>query len=243
MSEIPENPPRRSARLVITALALLLFSIFIALGTWQVFRLQWKEDLIARVDARVHQAPTALPPPAQWPQLNGAKDEYRHVRASGIWLPEKSARVQAVTDFGSGYWLMTPLKLSDGSVVWINRGYIAPALKLPLPAPHGEQTITGLLRMSQPGGAFLRKNDPAADRWFSRDVQALASARGLRQVAPFFIDADATPGQDKPESGPVGGLTVVRFANNHLGYALTWFALAAMVAAAWFWILRHERGR
>lgn len=243
MSEIPSSSARRPHRLLLTALALLLFSVFIGLGAWQVFRLQWKADLIERVNARVHQPAAPLPPPSDWPKINAAEDEYRHVRATGVWLNQQAARVQAVTDMGSGYWLMVPLQQADGSVVLVNRGFIAPALKLPVPTPAGEQSITGLLRISQPGGGFLRKNDPAADRWTSRDVQAIAAARGLQQVAPFFIDADAVPGQNNPEAGPVGGVTVVRFANNHLGYALTWFALALMVAAAWYWILRHERRR
>jgi surfeit locus 1 family protein len=243
MSEISHSTPRRPRRVLLAVLALLLFSIFVALGSWQVWRLQWKEELIARVNQRVHQPAADLPPAALWPQVNAANDEYRHVAARGVWLNDKSARVQAVTELGAGYWLMTPLKLADGSVVLVNRGFIAPARKLPVATPEGEQSVTGLMRMSQAGGAFLRDNDPRADRWTSRDVAALAQSRGLDRVAPFFIDADATPGQSNPELGPVGGLTVVRFANNHLGYALTWFALAVMVAAAWFWILRHEHRR
>ena len=88
--------------------------------------------------------------------------------------------------------------------------------------------MTGLLRMSEPGGAFLRVNDPASDRWFSRDVAAIAASRGLDKVAPYFIDAERAPG----ESGlPVAGLTVIAFSNNHLVYALTWGALALMAAA------------
>jgi surfeit locus 1 family protein len=243
MSEISLPPARRAPRLALAALALLLFSLFTALGSWQVLRLQWKEDLIARVNARAHQPPAELPGRERWPQINAADDEYRHVRVNGVWLNAQAARVQAVTDLGSGYWLMVPLRRADGSVVLVNRGFIASTLKLPVPAPAGEQSVSGLLRISQPDGAFLRKNDPAADRWTSRDVQAIAAARGLQQAAPFFIDADAVPGQDKPEAGPVGGLTVLRFANNHLGYAFTWYALALMVAAAWYWILRHERRR
>ncbi|MDB5653910.1 MAG: Surfeit locus 1 family protein, partial [Tardiphaga sp.] len=84
---------------------------------------------------------------------------------------------------------------------------------------------TGLLRVSEPKGGFLRSNDPAADRWFSRDVAAIAQKRGLAEVAPYFIDAAAVPGV----AVPVGGLTVISLPNNHLVYAITWFVLAAMV--------------
>jgi surfeit locus 1 family protein len=82
--------------------------------------------------------------------------------------------------------------------------------------------------MSEPGGAFLRSNDPANDRWFSRDVAAIAASKGLADVAPYFVDADATP---VPGGLPIGGLTIVRFRNSHLVYALTWYALAMMSTA------------
>ena len=92
--------------------------------------------------------------------------------------------------------------------------------------------------MSESGGAYLRSNEPAADRWYSRDVAAIAAARGLSNVAPYFIDAEAseTPSTD----APVGGLTVIRFNNNHLQYALTWFALALMVLCGAVLVLRQE---
>jgi surfeit locus 1 family protein len=86
-------------------------------------------------------------------------------------------------------------------------------------------TVTGLLRASEPAGRILRPNEPARERWFSRDVAAIASARGLADVAPFFIDADAT---SNPGGAPIGGMTVVRFRNAHLAYAATWFGLAAL---------------
>jgi len=105
--------------------------------------------------------------------------------------------------------------------------------------PSGEVTVSGLLRLSEPGGGFLRSNDPASDRWFSRDVAAIAAARGIRgPLANYFIDADAAA---DPDAFPVGGLTVVAFPNNHLQYAITWFALAAMVAGGYIFVMRQER--
>jgi surfeit locus 1 family protein len=84
-----------------------------------------------------------------------------------------------------------------------------------------------LLRINEPGGGFLRRNDPANDLWYSRDVMAIGQARGLHDVAPFFIDAEA---QIAPTGWPRGGLTVVHFRNAHLSYVLTWFGLAALSA-------------
>jgi surfeit locus 1 family protein len=114
--------------------------------------------------------------------------------------------------------------------VLVNRGYVPQERRDPSTRPEGQVegsvTVTGLLRASEPGGGFLRANDPADGRWYSRDVAAIAEAEGVGPVAPYFIDAGATP---NPRGLPVGGLTVVSFRNTHLAYALTWFALAALV--------------
>jgi surfeit locus 1 family protein len=108
----------------------------------------------------------------------------------------------------------------------LNRGFVPADRRDVAPRPPiGPAAVTGLLRLSEPGGGFLRANDPATGRWYSRDVAAIARARRIGPVAPYFIDADAAPG---PARYPVGGLTVVRFPDNHLVYALTWFALAGL---------------
>jgi surfeit locus 1 family protein len=221
------------------AFALLACAGFAALGVWQIERRAWKLDLIARVDARIH-APAA-PPPARagWARVNARDDAYRHVRATGSFLHDRETFVQAVTERGAGFWVLTPLSTDQGTVL-INRGFVPPERRDPAirRAGQGSVTVTGLLRISEPGGAFLRSNDPAAGRWYSRDVAAIARARGVGEVAPFFIDADATP---NPGGYPVGGLTVVAFPNNHLVYALTWFGLAALSAWGAALILRRAR--
>ena len=204
----------------------------VALGVWQLERRTWKLDLIARVDARLAAAPVAAPNPVDWPDVSRDRDEYTRVRASGRFLHRHEAAVQAVTELGPGYWILTPLETREFTVL-VNRGFVPQDRRDPATRPAGqfpgEVTVAGLLRLSEPGGGFLRRNDPAADRWYSRDVAAIARARGLTDVAPFFIDADATP---SPGGLPVGGLTVVHFPNSHLTYALTWFALAGLGAGA-----------
>lgn len=224
----------------------MLFIGFIALGGWQVERRAWKLDLIEKVDQRVHATAVPAPDPAQWAQVNRADDEYRHVRVRGTYLHDRETLVQAVTERGSGFWVLTPLRVSADHVVLINRGFVPSdargrAARNPN-EPAGEVTVAGLLRMTEPGGGFLRHNDPAADRWYSRDVAAIGSARGLSGVAPWFIDADATVNAPNPTL-PIGGLTVISFNNNHLVYAITWYALAAMVAVAAWQVFRYERRR
>jgi surfeit locus 1 family protein len=247
--------PRR--QLLLAAIALVLVGIFLALGSWQVQRRAWKLDLIARVEQRVRAAPVAAPGPQRWPEINRADDEYRHVAVTGSFLNDRETLVQAVTELGPGFWLLTPLRQADGRSVLVNRGFVPPTARDPAargtPAPTGTVTVTGLLRLTEPGGGFLRRNDPAAGRWYSRDVQAIAAARGLADAAPYFIDGDAgatDPASDRAavprgtgRSWPAGGLTVIRFPNSHLVYAITWYALALMTAFGAGHVLRDERRR
>jgi len=224
---------RRPLRLAIwLGLGGLLTAALLGLGVWQVQRRAWKLDLIARVEARVHATPA--PPPAF--DRDPASVEYVRVRLTGRFVAGPPTLVQAVTDYGGGFWAMQPLATPRGTII-VNRGFVPP--NAPAPAPAGEVTLTGLIRRSEPGGGFLRANDPAGGRWYSRDVAAIAAARGIAgPVAPWFVDAAASG-----TGWPKGGLTVVRFRNNHLVYALTWFALAAMVAGAMAMLVRSERRR
>lgn len=231
---------RRSGRpRWILPVALFLFTGFLALGTWQLQRRVWKLDLIARVDQRVHADPVAAPGPDRWPGIAAVTDEYRRVQAVGRFLDDRQAFVQAVTELGAGYWVLTPLQRPDGSVLIVNRGFVTPESRAHVAPGGGPVTVTGLLRLTEPGGGFLRHNDPAADRWFSRDVQAIASARGLRSVAPYFVDAQQTVPAAAAGVQPVPGLTVIAFHNSHLVYAITWYTLALMVVAA-AWRLNRE---
>ncbi|WP_211473890.1 SURF1 family protein [Collimonas humicola] len=246
----PATAPRsrsRAAKTALLACAVLLFAAFFSLGSWQIKRLQWKLDLIQRVDARVHAPAAAAPGPALWPRISAESDEYRHVRVSGYYLYALTTRVQASTELGGGFWLLTPLRGADGSTVLVNRGFVPTATpeSVVAVAESAPVVVNGLLRISEPGGGFLRHNDPAGNRWYSRDVQAIAAARGLDRVAPYFVDAEAVRQPAAQDIGdglrPVAGLTVIAFHNSHLVYALTWYALALMVAGACYWVVREER--
>nr|WP_286194235.1 SURF1 family protein [Agrobacterium sp. Ap1] len=216
--------------------------VFTALGIWQVQRLFWKLDLIARVDARVHAAAAAPPAANEWPTIKSTDAEYRHVVLNGTFDNLRETLVQAVTERGPGFWVLTPLATADGGTVLINRGFVPPDRRDPTSRAEGqlqgEVTVTGLLRLSEPGGAFLRSNNPAAGSWYSRDVQAIGENKQLVKLVPYFVDADATA---NPGGYPVGGLTVIQFRNSHLVYALTWFALAIMSFAAMIMIPRFLR--
>ncbi|UPJ58341.1 SURF1 family protein [Bradyrhizobium sp. 192] len=219
----------------LTVLSLTALVLLIALGIWQIERRAWKLALIDRVEQRVHAPAQPIPSSASWPAVNAASDEYRHVSLKGRFLHDRETLVQAVTEEGPGFWVLTPLQRDDDTQVLINRGFVPSERREASTRldgnPDGQVEITGLLRISEPKGGFLRNNVPQHNRWYSRDVAAIATARGLHDVAPFFVDADAG---SQSAGGPIGGLTVVRFPNNHLIYALTWFALAFMLAGRLF---------
>lgn len=236
----PQHPSRsRLAFGVVLATLALACAGFTALGLWQVQRLHWKHALIARVDARVHAAPVALPGAAQWQQMDQDRAEYLRVRASGRYLAGRDTRVQALTELGAGAWILTPLRTDAGETVLVNRGFVADGERA-APPPSGEVRVTGLVRMDEPDGRVLRPNLPAQDRWFSRDTAAIAARRGLGPAAPFFIDAAYDP---TAPPWPRGGMTVTRFRDHHLQYALTWFALALMSAGAAAWLFINEGAR
>lgn len=234
---------RPRSRLARAAFGLLLGTAFIgfcALGTWQVQRLQWKRALIERVDARIHAEPVAAPARGQWPAVTAASHEYRRVQVEGRWLGLPDARVQAVTELGPGWWLLSPLRSEAGDVVLVNRGFVPKGVDVASPPAGAAASVTGLLRMDEPGGGFLRDNDPANRRWYSRDVRAIAAAAGIAgsgRVAPWFIDAGASGDAGWPR----GGMTVVSFRNSHLSYAVTWFAMALLVLVCAGVLYRHER--
>lgn len=228
-------------RLFLPALCVLGMLIFGALGVWQIERLAWKRDLIARVEARVNAPPASLPPAARWRSLPPRDLEYRRVRLTGRFDHGAEVLVDALTERGPGFWIVTPLVSSKGTVL-VNRGFVPPERKARDRRSEslltGQVIITGLVRLSEPGGRFLRTNEPGNDRWYSRDIEAISRARGLGSVAPFFIDADASP---NPGGWPVGGMTVIRFRNTHLIYALTWFALAGLCVAGLVLTLRSPQ--
>jgi len=224
------------------SLCVVFLFLFTSLGIWQIQRLSWKEELIARVEARLSLPPIPAPNRTAWPQVNAQAHEYLPVTIRGRLLHDAEVLITTVTDDGPGYWLLTPLQTSDGAVTFINRGFV--------PMDHRdvgqrlagqintETTITGLLRLGEGAGFFPRRNDPAQERWYSRELPAMAQARGFDEVAPYFIDADKTA---NPGGIPIGGLTVVNFRNSHLAYAITWFILAFGVGCALVFLILQRR--
>ena len=244
-------PARRPPSLLLpTLLTLAMLAALIGLGTWQLQRLAWKQSLIAAVSERTKQAPVEAPLAAEWPRLVSDALEYRHVRVTGRF--DHAAEVQVFTDLpdpkgkagGLGYWVVTPLRRDDGSVILINRGFVPQDRRDPGSRSEGQVegpvTVAGLARWSEGRNAFTPDDNPQKGDWFTRDVRAIAAARNLTQVAPFFIDAEASA----PGGLPQGGETRLVFPNRHLEYALTWYGLAIALAGVYLvFAWRRRAGR
>lgn len=233
--------PKLSKFLLLAAVGLVIVSL-VMLGNWQLRRLDAKLALIERVENRAFAASIAAPAASDWHAVERETHEYLRVSISGQFLHHRETLVHAVTGHGGGYWVLTPLLTPAGAVYLINRGYVpidaANSAQRMAGLIDGEVEINGLLRISEPDGAWLRENDPLLDRWYSRDVSAIAKARNLDQVAPFFIDADHT---GVPGGLPLGGLTRLQFRNAHLVYALTWYGLALTIAVMALRAVRRDK--
>lgn len=224
-------------------LSLIVFAVLIGLGTWQVQRLQWKEGLLATIEARVASAPLPLGEVEALYRSTGDVD-YMPVTATGRFHHGGERHFLATWKGQSGFFVYTPFELDDGRIVFVNRGFVPYDLKNPARRQagqiEGEVTLTGLARnpLSGKPSWILPNNDPAGNVFYWKDRDAMARSAGLRSavaILPFFIDADATP---NPGGLPIGGVTLIDMPNNHLQYAVTWYGLAAAlvgVLVAWFW--------
>ena len=206
---------------------LVVFLILVALGTWQVQRLHWKEGLIAQRQAGVTGPPISLPE-----TLSAAKGlEFHHVTLTGEFLNQDELYLHAIASGGMpGYHVVTPFRLTDGNIVLVDRGFVPEDRRDPKTRAAGEiagpTRIAGLLRF--PGGDrswFTPANQPAQDLWFSMNLPAMAAALHLDRVLPLYVDADAMP---VPGGYPQGGQTNTSLPNDHLQYALTWYGLAVV---------------
>ncbi|KQO96186.1 SURF1 family protein [Methylorubrum extorquens] len=211
--------------------ALVCLAILLSLGTWQLARKSEKEALIARIIERSHAEPPAAPPPfAEW---DAKADEFSRVRTRGTFLHDQETLVHGLAPGEpgralQGFYVITPLKRDDGTTILVNRGFVPTELKRPEDRAAGQvsgaATVTGMLRASETRTLFVPESDPKREAWFTRDIPGISAARNLTNVAPYLIEADATP---NPGGWPRGGQLRVDLPNNHLQYAFTWFGIAA----------------
>lgn len=242
--------PRRRSLVALLLPAFAVFCILIGLGVWQLQRKAWKEGLIASLTERLARPPEALPPARTWSDLDQAADEYRRVAFKAEFESNREALVFAsATAFrpdvnGPGYWVFVPARLADGGAVMVNRGFVPEGRQDPGSRPAGEVSrplnIVGAMRWPDTRHWFTPGDDPAHNLWFSRDPAAIAAAKNLGPIAPFYVEQE-TP---VPPGGlPQPGKLVVSLPDNHLQYALTWFGLAAVLVGVTVSFAMSDRRR
>ena len=212
-------------------------AILLTLGTWQVKRLAWKEGLIASIETRMASAP--LPLAEIEAKFNADRDiDYFPVRLEGAAVNAGEQYFLSTHDGQSGWNVYAPLKLNDGRIVMLNRGFVPYDLrdpaKRPGSQPGGRQTITGLARnpLAAKPSSIVPDNDPKSNTWYWKDLSGMAANAGIdaSKLVPFFVD-DWT---DKEKGAlPVTKTTIVELPNNHLQYAITWYGLALALAGVW----------
>ncbi|MDH6266608.1 surfeit locus 1 family protein [Rhizobium sp. SG_E_25_P2] len=225
---------------------LVVFAALLALGTWQVERLQWKQALLVEIDKNRNAAPVPVETIRALPNPD-VEGEYRRVTVTGRFDHAHEQYFFATLDGDVGYHVYTPLIRPDGRTAFINRGFVPEALKDPARRTEGqlagEVTITGLYRapLAAKPSWVTPENEPGKRIYFWKDIHAMAVAASVAgdTLEPYFIDADAAP---NPGGWPKGGVTQVDLPNNHLSYALTWYGLAAvlLIIGALNW--RKRRG-
>lgn len=220
---------------VVPGLALL-----IGLGVWQIARLHEKEALIATVQSGFSAAPEPL---NELLATGSTSPEWHHVRVSGRFLNNKEQYLFAQGPMGAtGVQVVTPFVQQDGQVVLVDRGFVPDRLRDPAQRAQGQLagpvSLTGVVRLADKPGTFTPAPDLKSRLWFVRDIPAMAKAAGVPAL-PVLIDADSTP---NPGGWPLGGQTRIDIPNDHLQYAVTWFALALALLGVYF-VYHHSRGR
>jgi surfeit locus 1 family protein len=215
-----------------TLMSIIAVGLLLALGTWQMQRLAWKQHLLAQIEARTHAPPMAFDK-AVAQSKSGEDLEYARVRVDGHFLGDKPIFLYAPEPAFPGYHLIMPLRTANGDIVLINRGFVPemwrsqPDLVRALPE---EETVVGLFRHPMQPGSFTPSNDVTHNLWYWRDLAAMTAAtvpQEASKVVPFYIDRQSSAGPS--DAFPRPGTTILTLPNRHLEYALTWYGLAVVL--------------
>jgi surfeit locus 1 family protein len=238
---------KRGAFALFAFFVVVALAVLVGLGTWQLERKAEKDALIAALEAKLAAPPTDLPARERWQRLAAATDEFRRVAFPAEFLPGEEALVYSPGSSlrpdvsGPGYFVFAPARLTGGSIVIVDRGFVPegrqdPKTRTPT---SGVVDIVGVMRWPEQRGTFTPPDEPAKGLWFARDPASMAAAKNWGTVAPFYIDLEAPPAAGGlPKAGPLKAA----LPNNHLQYAVTWYGLALviLVAAFFFWRARRR---
>ena len=223
-----------------TLIALPMLIVLLALGTWQVQRLAWKNQVIRALHDTLAAEAVELPQGA----VNAEAWAYRRVRLSGRFDHAKEIHLLAPGPGGRhGYRIIAPLlrARADGGdeAVLVDRGWVPASNKAAATRKAdqiaGEVSVNGMARAPWRAGWFVPANDAAANLWFDGDVAAMQRAIGVGGPELFVVADDAA----NPLGLAAGGRKRIDIPNPHLQYAMTWYALAVALAA--IYVLWHRR--
>ncbi len=221
--------------ILLTGLACAALSLLMGLGVWQLQRLEWKQGLIAQIEARTRAEPVSLDAAvARWRETENV--EYLRVRVEGRFLHDRELHLFSVVKGQTGWRIVTPLERADGRIVMVVRGFVPDALKAPETRAAGQveglQSYVGLARAPGKQGQFTPDNDVRGNVWHWRDIKGMVEVAlpgsQVTNVIPFFVELEAN---QVPGGWPKGGVTRVNLPNKHLHYAITWFGLAGGLLA------------
>jgi len=194
--------------------------VLIGLGTWQVYRLHWKEGILARI-ADAEAAPavplTANPKPYTKVSVTG---QFRFDQAAEFGAEVRDTR----TGPAMGSYQIVPLDRDNGPTVLVDRGWVPQKREAPLNDPAGLVTVTGYVRPGDKPSWFSATDDAPARQFYTLDPQAIGAAVGIANPAPFALIA---MGPAAAGSYPAPAQHLPRPPNNHLSYVITWYGLAA----------------
>ena len=227
-------------------LALPILAALLALGTWQVQRLEWKSRLLEELAAAQAAPPVpAGPDPAP----------FSHIAATGRFRPGAEALLGSeVRGTTLGATLIAVLEREGAPALLVERGWVPVQPPGPIERPQGVVTIAGYARPAERASALAARDDPGARRFFTFDAPAIAQSLGVPDAAPYALAAvapaaraapsgfgAAPPAARGPFPQPAAGFPEPR--NPHLGYAITWFGLALAFATVFtLWAWRRLRG-
>ena len=219
---------------VAAACALL---VLVGLGTWQLDRREWKQQIVET------RAQRTTVPALVYPEIGEIElAEYRLIQMTGNYRPSDSLRLLSRTRDGRpGFHVITPFRTdTTNAVVFVDRGWVPidGDAKI-VPAPEGPAHIEGYVRRFGTPGKFTPDNDPDAGTWFYLDERQLAPALNIDVVAPFYVQL--APDAALPGTYPEGAVPDVALRNPHLQYAITWYALALVLLV--IYVIFHARRR
>ena len=194
----------------------IFITLFCSLGTWQLYRLQWKQDLINQISQGLKSSPV------QYSQ--NIKKNYQRVSLTGKYYFENQIYLYSLNDKGQpGFDVVTPFETLNKENVLINRGWIKKELKnnpiINLPS----NNVTGLLRQANRKNLFTPENDIKENIWFSidlDDVQKLTGKKFNKFIVYLENQNTITPSPKK---------ITVEVSNNHFKYAITWYSISISI--------------